>query len=188
MKNLCLILEHPLHRELISHLRSKSTPLETGAPPMENFSLKSQMLQQGETIPTKYTCDGKWHLFTSLMGTPSGNGKVASINCWWSWCPRGCIHALDSVNLSTNIRSLPEGVPKLDRLNGGGIHGKNSFNEKGYNGPCPPPGKPPHLQVHPLCIGYGTEPETRSTKEEVLKAMEGHVLTRIELMGSYGRS
>ena len=45
-------------------------------------------------------------------------------------------------NIHANSRALLPGVPKNKTLDDGSLQGKNDFGRIGYNGPCPPPGKP----------------------------------------------
>ncbi|MEK7228562.1 MAG: YbhB/YbcL family Raf kinase inhibitor-like protein, partial [Candidatus Binatota bacterium] len=70
---------------------------------------------------------------------------------------------------------------------GVGTQGLNDFRKVGYGGPCPPRG-PAHryfFKLYALDIELTLPP--RKTKAEVLKAMEGHVLGQVDLMGRYKR-
>jgi Raf kinase inhibitor-like YbhB/YbcL family protein len=51
----------------------------------------------------------------------------------------------------------------------------------GYHGPCPPPGSPHRysFRLYALDEKLGLAPE--ATKEELTKAMQGHVLAQAEL-------
>lgn len=88
-------------------------------------------------------------------------------------------------NLPANKTDLPEDVPKFNRLEGGGIQGKNDFGRIGYNGPCPPKRHTYRFIVYALDAELNLKPG--ATRQEVLKAMEEHVLSKIELDGKYGR-
>ena len=65
--------------------------------------------------------------------------------------------------------------------------GVNDFRKVGYGGSCPPRG-PAHRYFFKL---YALDTElalaARKSKAEVLKAIDGHVLERAELMGRYKR-
>ncbi len=151
----------------------------------EKFSLTSQVFQQGGTIPAKYTCDGKdvspplsWEM------VPDGAKSLALIVDDPD-APGGIFTHWVLFNLPAASRSLPEGVPKLDRLDGGGIQGKNDFGKKGYNGPCPPRLHTYRFILYTLDSELNLKPG--ASRQEVLKAMEGHVLAKAELDGKYGR-
>jgi Raf kinase inhibitor-like YbhB/YbcL family protein len=90
-------------------------------------------------------------------------------------------------NLPAQTQSLPEGVPKTDSAVGG-VQGRNDFGKAGYGGPCPPPGKP-HRYFFKLYALDGALPlRAGAKKQDVEKAMQGHVLAQAELMGTYQRN
>jgi len=41
-------------------------------------------------------------------------------------------------NIPASVTSLPEDLAKTENPAHGGIHGKSSFGDFGYGGPCPP--------------------------------------------------
>jgi Raf kinase inhibitor-like YbhB/YbcL family protein len=62
----------------------------------------------------------------------------------------------------------------------------NDFKRLGYGGPCPPGGTHRYyFKVYALDTVLQSEPGL--TKKKVLKKMEGHILGRGELMGTYSR-
>jgi Raf kinase inhibitor-like YbhB/YbcL family protein len=68
----------------------------------------------------------------------------------------------------------------------GAVHGTNDYQKRAYRGPCPPDGI--HRYVVKL---YALDSEldfgSGATKEELLKAMNGHILDQVELVGKYRR-
>ncbi|MFQ5897437.1 MAG: YbhB/YbcL family Raf kinase inhibitor-like protein [Candidatus Methylomirabilia bacterium] len=151
------------------------------------FELQSPAFSAGSEIPAKHTCDGpdrspplRW------TDPPSGtNGFAlivddpdAPVGTWVHWVLYG---------LAATLRELPEGVPAKDAVPGIGVQGVNDFRRVGYGGPCPPRG-PAHRYFFTL---YALDIElalpSRNSKAETLKAMEGHVLGKAELMGRYRR-
>lgn len=150
------------------------------------WMLTSSAFAQGAMIPKEYTCDGKdispplsWgdppegtQSFALIMDDPD-----APMGTWVHWV---------IYNIPATARALPEGVPPDADLSDGSRHGRNSWRRLGYGGPCPPSGTHRYFfklyalnTVLPLASG--------ATKEELLKAMEGHILTPAELMGRYSR-
>ena len=68
-----------------------------------------------------------------------------------------------------------------------GTQGVNDFGRTSYEGPCPPRG-PTHrylFKLHALDSELNLSPG--KTKAELLKAIGGHTLERVELMGRYRR-
>ncbi len=93
-------------------------------------------------------------------------------------------------NIPADVHELPEGVPPTPELlkPEGALQGKNDRGSIGYIGPNPPREDPAHryyFQVFaldkPLDLPVGT------TREELLKAMEGHVLDSGQVIGLYDR-
>lgn len=92
--------------------------------------------------------------------------------------------------IAPTLKGLPEGVPKDERPGNpeGMVQGLNSWGQIGYGGPQPPVGHGTHhyrfrlyaIDTH-LSVGPG------ATKEEVLEAIDGHVVGEGELVGTYER-
>jgi Raf kinase inhibitor-like YbhB/YbcL family protein len=81
---------------------------------------------------------------------------------------------------------LPEGVRPND-LPEGTKEGLNDWKRTGYGGPCPPIGR--HRYFHKLYALDVVLPDLgRPTKGEIEKGMEGHILSKAELVGTYQRS
>ena len=83
--------------------------------------------------------------------------------------------------------SLPEGVPPRPTVEGGSVQGVNDFGNLGYGGPCPPSGT--HRYVFTLsALDRKLGLPARSTRDEVVAAMDGHTLAQALLVGRYTRS
>ena len=67
------------------------------------------------------------------------------------------------------------------------LRGINDFKRVGYGGPCPPPGKPNryYFKLYALDIALLLKP--RVTKQQLLRAMDGHILAEARLSGTYQR-
>lgn len=77
-------------------------------------------------------------------------------------------------------RELPEGAKVPHQ-------GSNHYKEKVYGGPCPPPGKPHRYFFKLYALDTDLKIPEGSSKEAVVKAMQGHILAEAELMGTYER-
>ncbi len=153
--------------------------------PILKFSLTSQGFQDAGFIPEKYSCDGK-DVSPPLSWIAPEGAKSLALIVDDPDAPGGVFSHWVLFNLPVNVTSLPEGVPKADRP-GWGIQGMNDLDEKGYNGPCPPAGKPHTYRF----ILYALDSELNlgpgASRDEVLNAMEGHIVRKAELSGKYGR-
>ncbi|MFC5477864.1 YbhB/YbcL family Raf kinase inhibitor-like protein [Massilia suwonensis] len=93
-------------------------------------------------------------------------------------------------NIPGSITSVPEGVQEQPRLSDpdGVLQGRNTHGSMGYYGPKPPVGEPAHhyhFQVYALDtmldVPFGSDRDT------LLKAMQGHVIGKGEIVGKYGQ-
>jgi hypothetical protein len=88
-------------------------------------------------------------------------------------------------NLPADVLALSEGVPRDAELPEGSRQGRNSSDQLGYGGPCPPSGET-HSYVFTLyAVDTFLEFEEGVGKEDILRAIEGHVLAQAELVGLY---
>ncbi len=142
---------------------------------------------QGE-IPKRYTCEGddvspplSWsnppegtRSFALIVDDPDAPDPKAPRMTWVHWV---------LYNLPATASELPEGVlsEALPRGTGDGL---NDWKRKGYGGPCPPIGR--HRYFHKLYALDIVLPDLGAPgKPELETAMEGHVLGRAELVGTY---
>jgi Raf kinase inhibitor-like YbhB/YbcL family protein len=146
------------------------------------FELTSSAFAHGERIPTRYTCQGH-NISPPLQWSdpPSGTQSLALImddpdapkGTWVHWI---------LFNLPTTLQDLSERT----HLPADSQEGWNSWGRPGYGGPCPPSGT--HRYFFKL---YALETKLKLSphpdKAQLLQAMEGHILARAELMGTYSR-
>jgi len=151
------------------------------------FSVTSPAFAANGVIPKQHTCEGanrspelRWSdapaatkAFALIVDDPD-----APAGTWVHWV---------LYDLPGDVTGLPEGVP-ADETVRGGTHGTNSARKLGYGGPCPPPGKPHHYVFKLYALNAPTALKPRGTKEDVLHAIEGHVLGQAELIGTYERA
>lgn len=167
-------------------LNEAQTPQETQTPSNAQFLLMSQRFQEGEDIPIKYTCDGEDKSPPLSWEAPPTHTKSVALILDDPDAPGGVFTHWILFNLPYDVRSLPEGVPKLNKLGNGGIQGVNDFGEIGYNGPCPPPGKPHTYMFILFALDTELNLGSGATKDELMEAMEGHILEKTGLNGKYG--
>lgn len=90
-------------------------------------------------------------------------------------------------DIPPSTRELAEGAYHADQLPVGGNQGRNDFGKFGYNGPCPPPGKPHRYFFRVFAMDKMLGLKAGASRKEVEGAMQGHVLAQGEVMGHYGR-
>ena len=146
----------------------------------------SSSFDEGTMIPKKYTCDAI-DISPPLKCSKIPDGtKTFAIICDDPDAPMGTWVHWVIYNLPVNINELSEDVPSLEILPNGAKQGRNDFGKIGYGGPCPPGGTHRYyFKVYALTEELKVE--TGITKSELLKAMEGHILSEGQLMGRYKR-
>lgn len=162
-----------------------STPTEEAlAPEAAPLMLTSPAFEEGQPIPALFSCDGE-DISPELAWSepPAGTQSLALIvddpdapvGTWVHWVV---------YNLPAERRGLPQGVPGGEQIEGGGLQGSNSWGRKDYGGPCPPSGT--HRYFFKLyALDITLDAGAGLSKEDVEKAMEGHILAQAELMGTY---
>jgi len=154
---------------------------------MSSFSISSPSFPNGGDIAKQFTCDGadvspqlSWtdspvpiHSFALLVDDP--DAPIGNWTHWTMW------------NLPADARGLREGVSKSARLPDGSQQGINDFRKTGYNGPCPPVGKPHRYYFKLFALDVKLELKPDAGKKELEAAMKGHIVANAEWMGRYQR-
>ena len=166
---------------LVFALTAASGALFTEGTTMAAMTITSPAFGNKEPIPSKFTCDGadinpalnisnvppEARSLALIMDDPDAPGGM-----WVHWV----VWNIDPKTREIKENSVPPGA-KL---------GVNDFRKTPYGGPCPPSGTHRYffklyaLDAMPN-LGSGT------TKSALEKAMKGHILAQVELMGLYKR-
>jgi Raf kinase inhibitor-like YbhB/YbcL family protein len=89
-------------------------------------------------------------------------------------------------NISPSATGLPQGVSPKE-LPAGTLQGTSDFQRTGYGGPCPPVGR--HRYFHKLHALDVVLPDLKKArKQDVEKAMKGHVIEQAVLIGTYQKN
>ena len=146
---------------------------------LTKLQLSSPAFEAGERLPIRYACDGE-NISPELIldNIPPETVSLALLmedpdalnGTWTHWL----------------LWSLPS-LNKIDENTTIGVQGLNDFGNTSYQGPCPPIGTHRYFfRVYALDIMPTLAPG--STREELLKAMEYHVIGSGELVCTYGSS
>jgi len=135
-----------------------------------------------EKIPRQFTCDGEninpplnIHNVPStakslaiIVDDPDASGKIWSH--WVMW------------NMPPNLNTLPE-----NSFPAGAIQGTNDFGNLRYDGPCPPKAALHRYEFKIYALDKIIDLLSTAKKEDLEKAMNGHVVDFFSLMGTYNR-
>ena len=152
------------------------------------FTLTSSAFAQGGTIARSYSCDGRdISPPLSWENAPDGSESFvlicddpdAPVGTWVHWV---------LYNISGGSRNLPEGLSSAPELNDGSRQGKNDFNRIGYGGPCPPRGSVHRYFFKLYALDTMLNLSAGLRKEDILKAIDGHLLGQAQLAAKYSRS
>jgi|WetSurMetagenome_2_1015567.scaffolds.fasta_scaffold132741_2 Raf kinase inhibitor-like YbhB/YbcL family protein len=146
----------------------------------------SNSFKENEMIPSKYTCTGE-NTSPQLewTGYPENTKSFAIIfddpdapaGAWVHWVV---------YNIPLSINELKEDFPRDKSFENGIKQGITDFGRTGYDGPCPPGGT--HRYYFKLyALDILINKDAGMTKQELLKAMEGHIVAEAQLMGKYKR-
>ncbi len=154
------------------------------------FVLRSPAFAPRQEIPARYTCDGN-DLSPPLQwaGLPPGTKSLVLIvddpdapdpdaprMVWVHWI---------LYNIPASMQGLPEAAGN-HRLPPGIRGGLNDWKRTRYGGPCPPVGR--HRYLFKLYALDTLLPDLHApSKTVLLNAMNGHVLGKAMLIGTYQR-
>jgi Raf kinase inhibitor-like YbhB/YbcL family protein len=147
---------------------------------MGELKLTSPAFENNKEIPSKYTCDGSDISPPLEIGGIPAEAKSlvlivddpdAPMGTWDHWI-------LWNIPLVANIDE--NSVP------GGAVQGTNDFKKLDYGGPCPPSGT--HRYMFKLyALDAILDLAEGANKDDVEKAMEGHIIAQTKLIGLYKR-
>ena len=155
------------------------------------FSIASPSFAPGAAIPSKHTCEGEdVSPRLTWSGIPDGTKSLALIvddpdapdpaapkMTWVHWV---------LYDLPPSAAGLPEAVASKS-LPAGTREGKNDWKRTGWGGPCPPIGT--HRYFFKLYALDVVLPDLGAPAKSALeKAMEGHVLAKAEVIGTYRKA
>jgi len=145
------------------------------------LAISSPAFTDGQPIPAKFTADGA-NLSPALViaKPPPGTACYALIvddpdapmGTWVHWV---------AWNIPAATTTIPEG-----KIPAGSVEGRNSWGRTGYGGPSPPSGTH-HYHFKLYALDRTLELPRTTDKAALIDAMEGRVLARAQLIGTYRR-
>lgn len=143
--------------------------------------MESPAFENHASIPEKYTCEGENLSPPLIFKETSAKAKSLALIVDDPDAPHGTFDHWIVWNIPIETQSLAEGAKV-------GVMGKNGFNVNTYKGPCPPPGKPHRYFFKLYALDVVLELAPGSSKKHLEDAMEGHIVDKATLVGTYQRS
>lgn len=143
-----------------------------------------------KNLPNSYTCDGE---------DKSPQIGVGGVNTSLSKCLAIIVTDTHSVGgggfihwIAWNIelvKMIPEAIPKDGEVTFPftAVQGTNGFGKIGYSGPCPPQGQTHRYSFKIYGLDTLLDLPAGAGKEQLLLAMQGHVVQYGETFVTYGR-
>lgn len=157
------------------------------------MQIQSPAFSNGEPIPVQYTKDGADKSVPLQWSDPPPGTQQFALICDDPDAPMDepFVHWL-IYNIPAGTNELPENLPKAEQPGrpNGTAQGVNTFpsDNIGYGGPRPPEGHGTHhyhFKLYALDVPLNLPANV--DKNQLLQAMEGHILDQAELVGTYER-
>jgi hypothetical protein len=152
-----------------------------------SINLTSPAFKNGAALPAKYTTSQDISPPLAWSNVPPATRSLVILmedadvpppNPYLHWV---------IYNIPPTVTSLPEGLPreKKPKAIPGSVQGKNSRKRLGYAHPAPIDRKPHRYHIEIFALDDVIDPESGKTKAQVVTEMNGHVLTKGELICSH---
>ena len=149
------------------------------------MKLTSSAFENHGKIPSQYTCDGQninppltisdvpsqAKSLVLILDDPDAPKRLRADGIWDHWI---------LFNLSPSLKEIQPGIePQC-------VHGIGTSGNLDYFGPCPPDREHRYF-FHLYAIDISLNLSDKATKQQVLQAIEGHILAQSVLIGRYER-
>ena len=146
---------------------------------MKELVVRSPSFQANALIPKKYSCDGEGvNPPLTIEGVPKESKSLVLV--------------VDDPDASGGtfdhwvVWDIPPSTTKIAEHSIPGTEGLNSARQKGFMSPCPPSGTHRYFfKVYALDVELKLDAKT--TKRDLERALQNHILSRGELIGLYHR-
>lgn len=145
------------------------------------MKITSPVFEHNQKIPAKYSCDSQGVnpplVFLDIPKNAKSLALIvddpdATVGTFGHWV----VYNIDPQVLEASENSVPRG----------GIEGNSSLGKPGWVAPCPPAGTHRYFfKLYALDIILNLSGNT--SKSDLEKAMEGHIIEKAELIGLYQR-
>ncbi len=152
------------------------------------MNIKSPSFTHNSEIPVRFTCEGddvspalSWSNIPQgskslalIVDDPDAPDPAAPKMTWVHWVLYNIPPESDGLPEAVTAAALPPGTKQ----------GQNDWKKTGYGGPCPPIGR--HRYFFKLYALDILLPDlNKPTKTELEQAIQGHIIGKTELIGTY---
>ena len=185
-KKYCMLLSLLLISVLTLTACDETPQPELKAPPEpELFTLTSSAFEYSEPIPLTYSYyGGDKSVPLSWSGAPEGTVSFVLIMDDPD-SPGGTFTHWLVFNIPSTVSELAEGLPIRPTLDNGAVQGLNDFGQTGYGGPAPPSGNTHRYYFKLYALDTILNLSSIAIDNQVMNAMQGHILGEAEYMGTY---
>jgi hypothetical protein len=157
------------------------------------FTLTSNGFKDGERLPQKFTGNNKSNPNCvgenvspelSIANPPEGTKSFALLVFDPEGRPPGGVSHFVAYGIPASVTSLAEG--ELSKPSEKYVGGQSTMKLSNYFGPCTPPGAPHHYTF--TLIATDLDPKALKegmTRDEVIKALDGHAKGATGLIGTF---
>lgn len=143
---------------------------------INELQVRSVAFSHNGHIPPQYTCEGENINPPLEISNIPQEAKTLALIMEDPDAPNGTFDHWIVWNIQPNEAIGEKNIP--------GISGTNSFGKTGYGGPCPPSGSHRYF-FKVFALDTALDLLAGASKDELLRAMGGHILAVGELMGLY---
>ena len=145
-----------------------------------DMKIISSAFAQNSPIPSEFTCDEHNTSPPLMISDVPSNVKSLALIMDDPDAPIGTFVHWVAWNIPTSTKQINKGNEPE------GAAGKNGAGKTGYIGPCPPSGT--HRYFFKLyALDTTLNIPEGSNKKDLESAMQGHIIAKAELMGTYKR-
>ncbi len=149
--------------------------------------LKSEAFRPNEHIPETYAREGEDKSPPLSWSDVPEDTEALALIVEDPDAPRGTFTHWLMWDIPVNEERLPEDVSHAGDFTDGRRQGDNDFDERGYSGPKPPSGEEHRYVFKLFALDRRLQLAEGSHKDELLRAMRGHILDQTELIGRFRR-
>lgn len=142
------------------------------------MKIESPSFKHGQPIPARHTCKGQDISPQLFFADVPAKTVAFALIVDDPDAPRGTFDHWIAWNIPGDTRQLSEGVKLAHQ-------GVNGYQVTDYRGPCPPPGKVHRYMFKLYALDSLLTLPDGSTKAQLEAAMEGHIVAKAELIGTY---
>jgi Raf kinase inhibitor-like YbhB/YbcL family protein len=140
--------------------------------------VKSAAFAHNGSIPSKYTCEGANINPPLTISDIPGDARTIAIIMDDPDAGKGTFDHWVIWNID------PAAAASIREFTAPGMQGKNGKDQLGYTGPCPP-SRRHHYHFKVYALDTELNLQDGAGKKELEKALEGHILTKGALIGTY---